>query len=291
MFARRPGTFAVALSAEGRAHRFWAPADRHFYGHGVFSPDGRLLYATENDFEAGRGVIGVYDTGRDYDRIGEFDAGGVGPHDIALIPHSGVLVVANGGLREHPDFGEGRRILNPDAVETTLAYIDTRYGDLLEHHVLANGADISWRHLDVTSDGTVVAGAQLLRQGDDARLLLRHRQQRHPEVLALEPDDARLLAGYVSSLAVDTEGDTVAVTSSRGSAVLVLDIATGRKRASYRAADISGIAYVHHQSSFMASTGEGELLRCSPSGAAARLMSTSWRWDNHIASARSDTAA
>ena len=34
---------------------------RHFFGHGVFSPDGKLLYATENDFEAARGVIGVYD--------------------------------------------------------------------------------------------------------------------------------------------------------------------------------------------------------------------------------------
>lgn len=283
VFARRPGTFALAISPDGRSVRFGSPPHRHFYGHGVFSADGRLLYATENDFEAGRGLIGVYDTGHGYRRIGEFDSGGVGPHDIAFIARTAVLVVANGGLREHPDIGEGRRILNPDAVETSLAYIDARTGDLLERHVLASGPHISWRHLDVAPDGTVVAGAQLLRPGDRTHLLLRHRRQEQPKMLTLEAEESRLLAGYVSSLAVDAEGSNVAVTSSRGSAGLVLDIATGRKRASYRAADVSGIACLRDQTSFLASTGEGELVRWSPDGSETRRAITPWRWDNHIA--------
>jgi hypothetical protein len=283
VFARRPGTFAVAFTPDGRTRQFKAPADRHFYGHGVFAADGRLLYATENDFEAGRGVIGIYDVDLGYHRIGELDSGGIGPHDIALIPGSPLLAVANGGLREHPDFGEGRRILNPQNVESSLAYVDTRTGDVLERHVLASGADISWRHLDVAADGTVVAGAQLLRPGDGANVLLRHRRQQPPRVLALDAEDARLMAGYVSSLAVDPDGANVAVTSSRGSAALVLDLATGRKIASCRAVDVSGIAYVRAEPSFIASTGEGELLRWSPHGGKSRLAITQWRWDNHIA--------
>ena len=51
-FARRPGRFALVLDlARGAVVReMEAPADRHFYGHGVFSRDRPLLYATENDW-------------------------------------------------------------------------------------------------------------------------------------------------------------------------------------------------------------------------------------------------
>ena len=62
-FARRPGNFAIAfgLSRKRRAIAFAAPVGRHFYGHGVFAKDGRVLYTTENDIETGAGVIGVWD--------------------------------------------------------------------------------------------------------------------------------------------------------------------------------------------------------------------------------------
>ena len=62
-FARRPGEFALVLDIDRGAvsHAFRPPEDRRFQGHGAFDPSGRLLYATENDFDAGRGVVGVYD--------------------------------------------------------------------------------------------------------------------------------------------------------------------------------------------------------------------------------------
>ena len=65
-FARRPGRFALIVDLAGGAfvRTVDAPPDRHFYGHGVFGRDGRLLYASENDFEGERGVIGVYDASR-----------------------------------------------------------------------------------------------------------------------------------------------------------------------------------------------------------------------------------
>src|SRR5690606_29496436 len=49
-FARRPGTFAMVTDPSGNAAPIMvsAPDGRHFYGHGTFSPDGRLLYASEN---------------------------------------------------------------------------------------------------------------------------------------------------------------------------------------------------------------------------------------------------
>ena len=74
VFARRPGTFAVVFDHTGAVEpmTITSPPGRHFFGHGVFSPDGRLLYATENDFENAAGMIGIYDATGGFARIGEF---------------------------------------------------------------------------------------------------------------------------------------------------------------------------------------------------------------------------
>jgi hypothetical protein len=56
-FARRPGRFAVAVPVgAGQPLWFATGPDRHFFGHGVFSADGRLLYSIENDYNAAKGL-------------------------------------------------------------------------------------------------------------------------------------------------------------------------------------------------------------------------------------------
>src|SRR3989337_2540424 len=84
-FARRPGRFGVAISLGSRPPLWFASGpDRHFFRHGVFSADGKLLYATENDYERAAGVIGVRDATDGYKQIGEFPTFGMEHHDIAL---------------------------------------------------------------------------------------------------------------------------------------------------------------------------------------------------------------
>lgn len=285
VFARRPGNFAIAFSADGRHEpiAFTTPADRHFYGHGVFSRDGRLLYATENDFDGARGVIGVYDVGAGYRRIGEFSSGGIGPHDLALIGDGSVLVIANGGLIEHPDFGEGRRILNPDAIETTLAYVDVRTGYLLERHDLDAAGALSLRHLDVARDGTVIIGAQIADGpvGSEA-LVYRHRRQRPLDAIALPTVALQGLSGYVSSIACDRVGEFVAVTSSKGARALVLDIASGKLVHTHQLDDVSGIAPTSTPAEFLATAGTGRIEHWSDRAQASTgAASTPWIWDNH----------
>ena len=106
-FARRPGRFGVAIPLDARPPVwFAAKPDRHFFGHGVFSADGRLLYTTENDYKRVAGVIGVRDATASYKQIGEFPAHGLEPHDIALLADGRTMVIANGGIRTHPDRGD-----------------------------------------------------------------------------------------------------------------------------------------------------------------------------------------
>ena len=70
---------------------------RQFYGHGAFSADGSLLYATESVLaEGGRGVLVVRD-GRTLDVLGELSTHGFSPHDCALLEDGRTMVVANGG--------------------------------------------------------------------------------------------------------------------------------------------------------------------------------------------------
>ena len=103
VFARRPGSFALAFDVRGRREPvlFTTPPNRHFYGHGVFSPDGRLLYATEHDNETRDGLLGVYGATQGYKRIGELKTFGIGPHEVILLADGKTLAVANGGIETH----------------------------------------------------------------------------------------------------------------------------------------------------------------------------------------------
>jgi hypothetical protein len=72
---------------------------RQFYGHGVFSRDGALLYCTETDVQDRlRGYIAVRDA-RSFELLGDFPSFGLAPHDCMLADEGRTLVVTNGGSR------------------------------------------------------------------------------------------------------------------------------------------------------------------------------------------------
>src|SRR5690606_25223539 len=174
-----PGFFALAFSLRDGAllGSLALPADRHFFGHGVFSADGSRLFATENDFDQGRGVIGIYDErpGAQWQRLGEFDTGGIGPHEMVLLPDQRTLCVANGGLLTHPDYD--KTPLNLSTMRPSLAYLDAQDGRLLGNVTLpAELFQLSIRHLAVDHAGAVWFACQ--HQGpasEQPQLVGRHR--------------------------------------------------------------------------------------------------------------------
>jgi len=164
VFARRPGNFANVIDCRtGRkVTDLQCPRGRHFYGHGVFSADGRVLFTPENDYEVGTGVIGVWDRSDGYTRIAEFSSGGIGPHEITRLPGTDILVIANGGIETHPD--SGRAKLNLATMQPNLSYLSGA-GKVLETIELSPAHRLSSiRHLSVRSDGLVAFGMQW--QGD-----------------------------------------------------------------------------------------------------------------------------
>ncbi len=229
-FARRPGNFAVGLH-HGQATEpvvFHTPQGRHFYGHGVFSADGRLLFAAENAYETGEGAIGVYDATNGFRRISEFPSYGVGPHEIVLMPDGKTLCVANGGIRTHPD--QGRQKLNLPTMEPSIALVDTANGALLSSHALpANLHRLSLRHMAVDADRQVWVGGQY--EGDlldDVPVLVQLHAEKGLLPVKLDDRTATALGKYAGSVAIGTDGTTLAVTSPKSGVLVRLDTVTGK---------------------------------------------------------------
>ena len=132
VFDRRPGRFLYRLDWQSpdSIETLSLEARRHYYGHGVFSHDGRWLYTTENDLDNLSGVIGIYDAEKGYQRVGEWLLEGHGPHQIQLMPDGLTLAVALGGMKTHPS--SGRKTLNPESMRPALLYIDRFTGHEVE---------------------------------------------------------------------------------------------------------------------------------------------------------------
>jgi len=289
VLARRPGRFAIAVDAvSGRiVARFSARADRHFYGHGVFSRDGRFLYTTENDFDAGGGVIGVRDAAQGFRTVGEFSSHGVGPHQIRRYPGSDALVVANGGIRTHPDTGRAK--LNIDSMQPSLVLVDAASGELVERARLEDHLHmLSIRHIDVAPGGEVAMAMQY--QGS--------RQDEVPLVAVwrggcIEPYRApqaiqRRMRQYTGGAVFDASGRYLAVTCPRGNMAAFWSMDTERFLHMCDVDDGCGVA-AHHRAGAFVITGsaKGCTYVDARSGQKQRFAGrTPGLWDNHLAGGR-----
>ncbi|MFN7025606.1 MAG: DUF1513 domain-containing protein [Pseudorhizobium sp.] len=243
-FARRPGTFAMVFQPNGSLEPvvITAAEGRHFYGHGTFSPDGRWLYASENDFDGNRGVIGVYDASDGFARIGEFDAHGIGTHDLTVSDDGTMLAVANGGIETHPDFG--RTKLNIDHMNPLMALLDTRDGRLIQKHTLPPTLrQLSTRHLAVADDGRVWFAGQWEGARNALPSLVGYLG--HGEDITFVPLPERVTAGlanYVGAIAVNRREGIVGLTSPKGGLAVSLDAGTGAVLREERVAEAAGVA-------------------------------------------------
>lgn len=291
LFARRPGRFALALDLVRRAlvRTVETPANRHFYGHGVFSRDGRLLYATENDFAGERGVIGIYDAAEGYTRVGELPSHGIGSHEIALLSDGETLVVANGGIATHPDLPRVK--LNLPTMAPSLCLVDRRSGALRRDLRLDPALyRLSVRHLAVGPDDTVAVAMQYEGPAQDRVPLVA--LQRGEDRLRLLQGPRAVLRGmknYCGSVCFNPDGRTIAVSAPRGGLVTFWDVCTGRHLWSASVADGCGVAPGTRSGEFLASSGRGGVVAIDVHSGTIRPLTLdgfdSARWDNHLVAA------
>ncbi len=285
VFARRPGYFAVVVDARSLAPiaTIRPPEGHHFFGHGAFSADGRLLYATENVFtdERPRGVIGVYDASDGFARIGAFETHGMDSHEILLAPDGRTLVVANGGIETHPEFG--RQKLNVAEMRPSIMRIDSATGDLVGETRLGSDLNqLSTRHMAFDGSGALWFGCQW--EGEKGR--------RPPLVGRIDADGAATLIpfpdhvaplarNYIGSVVASRDGSAIAATSPIGGTVFVFDAERQSLAAAHGLRDGCGIAGSNGDV-FLASAGDGRLMSVDATTIAPVGRRSGVEFDNHM---------
>lgn len=286
--ARRPGRYLLIIElTSGRiVYGMKSRTNRHFYGHGTFSPDGRWFYTTENDFANGRGVIGVRDVKQDYRQVDEYSSYGVGPHELGLLSDGVTLVVANGGIQTHPDTGRAK--LNLATMQSSLTYIDRRSGKMLEQHFLTDDYHKnSIRHLAITRNDQVCCAMQY--QGRRTRqppLIGIHRRGESSHLLTAPDPVQKRMRNYCGSVCTDVSGMVFAVSSPRGGLVTFWHANSGDYLGQVDVIDGCGIAAGSEPGQFFLSSGQGAVYRYQLGAKDLRLLP--WadegdcRWDNHM---------
>lgn len=293
--ARRPGTWLLLgdLYSGRILQELRLPEDRHVCGHGVFSADGSHFYTTESNRDDRRGdsglvvewEVGNVSGGVELLRGREFASGGVGPHELLLMPDGNTLVVANGGLRTDPE--TGTEVADAATMCSSLVYLDRRDGRQLEQHFLPEGQRLSSiRHLDVNACGQVVMGLQY--QGEpweQVPLVAVH--QRGSALRTLETPELVLgrMKQYVGSVRHVAGSDSIVASCPRGNLLAFWSAVDGSWLGSVPARDACGVA--DSGSGLVFSSGVGKIGRVAlpdPAlGADLQLPGETLLWDNHLA--------
>jgi hypothetical protein len=278
VFPRKPGTIAVIFDPAGHGEPLTiaSAAGRHFYGHGVFSPDGGLLYATENDFDNAAGMIGIYDAKGGFARVGEFPTHGVGPHELLLLDDGRTLAIANGGIETHPDFGKAK--LNLATMQPSYVLIDRVSGDLLEKHQLPQKLHkLSIRHMDADRSGAIWFSCQY--EGatmDRPPLVGRAVRGKDLELLEMPQKVLNGLHNSVGAMAANREAGTMAVSSPAGNSYVVFDTQTGKVVSATDLAEVCGLA--PDRDGFIATSSAGMIVAQGRDG----VSEPAYVWDNHM---------
>ena len=285
VFARRPGFFALAFDVDDRREPevFAPPEGRHFYGHGTFSKDGRLVYATEHDVDTGDGVIGIYDVTGGFRRVGEFPSYGVGPHEAILLSDGKTLAIANGGFGNDP--ATGRESIGVAEMAPNVAFVDVTSGALKVRHEVPAGINLlSVRHLVETPQGDIWFGCQWQGGLEDTPALLGRVGLDRPIAVLEEADPFGIaLKGYIGAVAVSGDGRLLAASAPLAGRIIYADVETGKLVHEVRIKDSSGLTFGSGRSEFVMSSGAGVVRFESDNPNSQKILNfTGAEFDNHI---------
>lgn len=279
VFARRPGNYLIEVDFNsGQLVQIEeSEANQHFYGHGTLSRNGQILFTTENNFETQQGLVVVRDANT-LDVLDKFDSGGIGPHELKLMPDGKTLVVANGGILTHPE--KPREKLNLKSMKPNLSYLYLSDGQII-NQVRTEIDQLSIRHLDVASNGKVVVGMQYQGPKNDlVPLVFSHHGE--GELVAMKASDNqwRKMNQYTASVAIDSINDLVAVTCPRGDMISFWRLSSGELIKSNRIADTAGVALT--SGGFVATNGKGHMLLTDVEFKKTINRLDNVKWDNHL---------
>lgn len=257
-----------------------AETQHHFYGHGVFTHDGKHLLTTENfyqkDRHAGQGKIVVRET-QNYTIVDEYNSGGIGPHQLALLSDN-TLVVANGGIQTHPS--QPRKKLNLDTMQSNISYLQS--GKLIDQQTLHNRHS-SLRHLAISDNNTVVIGVQQQANSDCDSLIYTSRVHQTLTPVAMPQSLIIKNQHYTASISCAKQGPHAAISCPKGGQLVFINTESNTINAIQTLRDAAGVCTHQDHPGFVVSSGLGSLHYYTIQGQhQGRLSHHPYQWDNHL---------
>jgi hypothetical protein len=289
IFSRRPDTlfWIIDLAQQQIINIIHSPTNRHFYGHGIFEPTARYLYVAENNYASGQGIIGVYDAHQQYQRVTEFSSHGIGPHELAFLSDGLTLVVANGGIKTHPDLGRSK--LNLATMQANLAYFIPSKQQFIKKYTLAKEYhQLSIRHLSVGANDTVSIAMQYQGSKQQHPPLLALHQANNPKLTLISAPNSiqKQMKNYCGSICHDSSGQFFAMSAPRGGLISFWDN-TGHYLHHLDIPDGCGLTKGNNKGEIVISSGQGLLMTHQIQENHSSLLSTknpNKHWDNHLLS-------
>ena len=288
MFARRPGTQAIEVNyLTGEiTSQIHCAENYHMFGHGCFSADGSVLFTTENDLKTDQGKLVVRDADN-YQVLDEYPSFGIGPHQLMLMPNGKSIVVANGGLLTRPQ--SGRKLLNPETMDSNLAYVDVANGELVDQ-IRVHESKASIRHLDVAKDGTVAFAMQMQRQAaghpEIVPLVATHKVGQPAQLFDQPKEVTAQLQDYVGSVAINNLTRVAGFTSPRGNLAVFWHIDSGDFMGYHKLHDVCGLGISVDQQHFILTSSIGQIRLLDAINLkedyTKRITTEGVRWDNHL---------
>jgi hypothetical protein len=246
------GCCEVDLRAGRVTRTIRTPPHRAFYGHGAFTRDGQVLFATENHLETKNGLIVIRDA-RTFQELGEFPTYGQSPHDCHLVDEGKTLVITNGG-------GTAESQALP-----SVTFVEAASTKLLEK-LTFDTPRINAGHLAISARRDVVA-ISAPRDGlpRDSQGGVTIRTAGGPfETMSRPQEIVQRMIGESLSLCIDDGRRTVGVTNPDGNIVTFWDLDARRLVKHLDLPAPRGIARTLDGSSLVLSYGQGTLALLDP---------------------------
>lgn len=261
LFARRPGQFFEVLdSTTGKIiKKINRDKNRFYQGHGIYSKDGNYLCVSETDFESSAGKIGVYSVKNHYKKAFEINSGGIEPHQIELHPiFKNKIIVANGGIKSHPDNSKIK--LNLNNMSSNISIIDIEKKTTSKRFQF----DSSWqknslRHLTSDQKSLIAVGTQYqepISKKIAPVVALLDLKSNELSYLEAPIKAYKNMKNYCASVSFDHKGEILYATSPKTGAILSWNIEDRSFRNEWKFPDVAALASSNQNMVFTSGNGE-----------------------------------
>ena len=220
------GTAAAEVDIEQKkvVATLQSPKDTQFFGHGLFSPAGDVLFIVREDMRTGKGHFIGYDA-TNYKPVLDYQVTPGGLHESRMLPDGTFLVASNGA----PVIFRNGEFVKTELIEnSSLVHVDSKTGKILDKKFIGDTGQILG-HFLVTNNGTIVALSSPRRDSGQkgGAIYFGHIGKTGLQRIRWGKDIDDRLSGEMLSVAVSETDNVAVVTNPTSSMMLFVDIREG----------------------------------------------------------------